>query len=320
MKRQFVRAMAASLALLFCVTALGQTPPTQGQTPATQGQMQAAQGQEDYLDVFSCRVKPEKRSDFDALARKISDANRANDGDRWIAMEATYGEGNLVNFVSTRRSYGELDQANEAFMKAMATAMGGQANVQKAFADFNATLNSSRSEFRRRRWDLSSNAPSDPAARAKLVGAAKWIRTTMVRVRLGHGPDFEAMLKELKAAREKTTPQEITLVSQAVAGQTGTVFYISTLKSSMAGFDGGTPMPQLLGQEGYQRFLKVSADSVVNTESAIYRLLPDLSNPPPEVASVASEFWTPQPAVTAAATPATTPGKMAAKPRAKAKK
>jgi len=310
--------MAASLALLFCVTALGQTPPTQGQTPATQGQMQAAQGQEDYLDVFSCRVKPEKRSDFDALARKISDANRANDGDRWIAMEATYGEGNLVNFVSTRRSYGELDQANEAFMKAMATAMGGQANVQKAFADFNATLNSSRSEFRRRRWDLSSNAPSDPAARAKLVGAAKWIRTTMVRVRLGHGPDFEAMLKELKAAREKTTPQEITLVSQAVAGQTGTVFYISTLKSSMAGFDGGTPMPQLLGQEGYQRFLKVSADAVLNTESAIYRLLPDLSNPPPEVASVAPEFWTPKPAVTTAAATATP--KMAAKPRAKAKK
>ncbi len=39
---------------------------------------QAQQALEGYLDVFTVQVKPEKRADFDAIARKISVANRQN--------------------------------------------------------------------------------------------------------------------------------------------------------------------------------------------------------------------------------------------------
>src|ERR1700756_162333 len=137
----------------------------------------------------------------------------------------------------------------------------GKAAADKMLQDFNQCLASSRSEFRRRRWDLSSNPPADPAAMAKLVGESRWLRTTVVHVRPGQVTSFEALLKDIKAAREKASPPQTVLVSQAVAGQEGTVFYVTTLQSSLAGFDA---------------------------------LPPDLSNAPEQVASVAPDFWIPK--------------------------
>jgi len=40
-----------------------------------------AQTYEGYLDVLTCKVKPEKRSDFDAMNKTMADANRHYRGD-----------------------------------------------------------------------------------------------------------------------------------------------------------------------------------------------------------------------------------------------
>ena len=106
---------------------------------------------------------------------------------------------------------------------------------------------------------------------------------------------MEAHLKELKAALEKTNPPQVMLVSQAVAGQAGTVFYVSAQEGSLGGFDRRTPTPQLLGEEGYQRFLKVAAESIEDTETVINHFLPELSNPAAEVTAAAPDFWAPKP-------------------------
>ena len=90
--------------------------------------------------------------------------------------------------------------------------------------DYSQCMANVRVEFRLRRWDLSSNAPADAAAMAKMLGNTRWLRTTAVHVRPGQVAVFEALLKDLKAAREKASPPQTALVSQAVAGQEGTVF------------------------------------------------------------------------------------------------
>jgi len=254
-----------------------------------------AQAQDDYLDVFTVQVRPEKRADFDAINKKIVAANRQNAGDTWLAMETTYGPGNRVTFVSQRHSYGDIEKATGMFYGAMEKAYG-KAATDKMFADFSQCLVSSRSEVRRRRWDLGANAPSDPAAYAKLIADSRWLRTTAVHVRPGQNNAFEAILKDLKAAREKSSPPQLMLVSQAVAGQEGTVYYVTTLQSSLAGFDTITPVSQLLGAEGYDKFLKASADTVADTETVINRFVPELSNPPQDVVAAAPDFWTPKPA------------------------
>lgn len=258
----------------------------------------AAQAQEEYLDVYIARVKPEKLANAEAVTKRMVEANRRNKGDAWTTLEVVYGEQNTLYFISQRRGYADIDAGMGAFMGALNKAFG-QAGAAKLFQDWNNCLAGSRGEVRRRRWDLSSNAPSDAAGRSKMMGEARWVRTNMVRVRPGRTADYEAQLRAIKAANEQSNPGVTTLVSQSSAGQQGTVFYLSALRSSMAGFDGGRPLSETLGREGYEKYLKIVSEVVLNTESLIGRLRPELSNVPAEVAAVAPAFWTPKPPMAA---------------------
>jgi len=118
-----------------------------------------------------------------------------------------------------------------------------------------------------------------------------------VHVRPGQVAAFEGLLKEIKAAREKASAAHTTLVSQAVAGQDGTVFYVTTLENSLAGFDTFPTIQQTLGDEGYAKFLKTSADVVSDTSTVINRFRPELSNAPEDVVAVAPDYWRPKPVV-----------------------
>lgn len=258
----------------------------------------AAQTQEEYIDIFSVKVKPEKRAQFDAVTKKFAAANRQNKGDAWLTTETVYGDGNRVTFASFRTSYGDIEKGMEAFMGSLAKSLG-QAGMQKVFDDFGACVESSRGEFRRRRRDLSTNPPADAAAMAQMLGAARWLRTTAVHVRPGKIADFEALLKEYKTAAEKVSPRMTVLVSQAVAGQEGTVFYITALRSSLSAFDDYPSVQKILGDDGYEKYLKNISETVAGSETTIGRFMPELSNVPAAVAAVAPDYWTPKPAVTA---------------------
>ena len=256
-----------------------------------------AQG--DYLDVLIVKVKPEKSADFNAIAKKMADANRRNNGDRWLAMETVYGESGTFVFTSTRQDYADVDKGNEAFAAALNKAYGKDA-AEKMLHDWDNCLISSRSELRRRRWDLSRKAPTDPAAYAKLVGESRLLRTTAVHIRPGHVAEFEALMKDAKEAGEKTANTQTVMVSQVIEGAKGTIFYISGLRSSLGGFDKNPTTREVLGEEGYKKFLQISAESVEGTESTLFHFSPRLSNPPEEVAQVASDFWNPKQIVAAA--------------------
>jgi len=257
------------------------------------GALAVAQGQRalgDYLDVYIAQVKPEKRAEFDAINVKMAAANRQNKGDIWVAMETVYGPGNQVTFVSTRNNYGEVESAMGAFEQALTKAYG-KTGMDKLGQDFNACVVNTRQEIRRRRWDLSSNAPADLAAYTKLIADSRWLRTIAVHVRPGLSPAFEDLLKDLKAAREKASPALTVLVSQAVAGQEGTVYYVTTLEPSLAAFDSIPSTQELLGDEGYARFLKVNAETISGAETVINHFLPELSNPPERIVAAAPDFW-----------------------------
>ena len=272
----------------------------------------AVHAQGDYLDVFIVKVKPEKVADFQALTKKWADANRRNNGDRWLALEAVYGEGNVYQFTSTRKDYAEIDKMNEAVMAAVNKAFGKEA-AEKMGRDFDNCLVSSRSELRRRRWDLSRKAPKDSDAYAKLMGESRLLRTTAVHVRPGHIDEFEAMLKNMKEAGEKNPDAQPVFVSQVIEGGKGTIFYVSTLRSSMAGFDHNPTMKDILGEDGYKKSQQINADAVEIAESTLYRFSPDLSNPPDEVAKVAADFWRPK-AMMAASTKTKTAPKTTVEP------
>ncbi len=274
----------------------------------------AAQAPEGYLDAYIVKVKPEKREAFDALTQKFVQANRKG-GDNWTALAAAYGEQNTVVFISTRASYADIEKASGAFVGALTKAYG-EAGMQKLFADFNNCIASGRGEVRLRRWDLSSNVAADPSAVEKILGQARWVRTVMVRVRPGRATEYEAWLKRIKAAVEKTPGNPPILVSQAVAGQQGIVYYISWLVKSLGDFDRLKPLPQIMGEAEFEKFQKAVAEVVLSNETTIYSLAPRLSNVPDAVANVAPDFWRPKAAaqLKLVAVPEAKP-KAAAKPK-----
>jgi hypothetical protein len=254
----------------------------------------AGQIREDYLDVFIARVKPEKRGAFDNLSRKMADANRKNKGDNWLCYEVFYGEHNAVYFVSARSGYGAIESGMQAFEGALAKALG-PAGAGKLFEDFGQTVISTRAEVRRRRLDLSANAPADAAAAARSIGETRFLRTFIIRVRPGRAAEYEAQLRANKEAQERGNPGVPILVSQSAAGQQGSVYYITIPAKSMADFDKMKPLPEVLGAQGYARYLKVVSEVVLNTESFIARFLPALSNPPADVVAADPAYWTPKP-------------------------
>jgi hypothetical protein len=259
----------------------------------------AVHAQGDYLDVLIVKVKPEKVADFQTLTKKSAEANRRFNGDRWIALEAVYGEGNVYQFTSTRKDYADIDKTGEAEMLALNKAFGKEA-AEKLEQDFNNCLVWSRTEFRRRRWDLSRKAPGDAEAYAKLIGESRLLRTTAVHIRPGRTAEFEALLKEVKEASEKNPDTQPVFVSQVLEGGKGATFYLSTLRSSIGGFDHNPTTKEILGDQAFKKLQQIIADTYDTSESTLYRISPELSNPPEEVAKVAMDFWHPKAQMAAA--------------------
>jgi len=257
----------------------------------------AVQAQGDYLDVYMVKAKPEKAADLESIAKKMVDANRRYNGDHWLAMETVYGEGDTIAFVSNRQDYADIDNATGAFMGALEKAYGKD-GAEKMLNEWNSCLAGSRSELRKRRWDLSWKAPQ-PGSYAKFIGESRVLRTTAVHVRPGHGPDFEALLKDIKTAEEQNPNTQPVLVSQVVEGGKGSIFYITGLRTEMGGFDKNPTLHDILGEEGYKKFLQISADSIESTESTLLRFSPEMSNPTNDILAAAPGFWQPKPVVAA---------------------
>ena len=96
-----------------------------------------------YLDLFVARVKPDKRAEFDAISKKTVEANRRNNGDKWIALEVAYGDQNTVIFSSSRETFGDVEKSSAVFMDAVGKAYGA-AGAAALFQQFSSTLESSR--------------------------------------------------------------------------------------------------------------------------------------------------------------------------------
>jgi hypothetical protein len=270
----------------------------------------AVQAQESYLDEYVAHVKPEKRAAYDALIKKLVAANRAH-GDTWVALETTYGQPDTLRFVSIRSSYAEVDKASGTFMGAVEKALGRPA-TENLFETLASYTVDARNILLRRRPDLSANYVSDPAEQAKTIGNTRFVRLVRITVKIGMGPRFEELAKQAKASEDKD-PTVRSWISQSVAGERPSVYYVAELQDSMAGFDAAPGLPKLMGADAYAKLLK-NASEVIDTEDiSISRFVPELSNPPADTVSAAPDFWRPKPAATKAAPAKPAPGQAPAK-------
>jgi len=82
------------------------------------------------------------------------------------------------------------------------------------------------------------------------------------------------------------------------------VYYLTMLAPTLGAYDSIASQQKLLGDDGYQKWLKSNADVVETSETTIHRFLPEISNAPTQVAAASPDFWNPKPVV-AAKKPAT---------------
>jgi hypothetical protein len=112
-------------------------------------------------------------------------------------------------------------------------------------------------------------------------------------------------MKDMKEAAEKNPDTAPVFVSQVIEGGKGAVFYVSSLRSSMGGFDHNPTVKEILGEDGFKKYQQVTADTLETSESNLFRFNPEISNPPEDVAKVAMDFWHPKAVVAAASKPKT---------------
>jgi len=109
------------------------------------------------------------------------------------------GNGFTYNFVSSQRSFAEIDKSGEAFGAAMAAMLGNPAGVRAFFHEFDKNLVGTHSEVRRRRPDLSAKMPSGPELR--------YLDATVIHVRNGYVRDYEEQVKALAAGSKNSVRQ-----------------------------------------------------------------------------------------------------------------
>jgi hypothetical protein len=248
-----------------------------------------------YRDVFTAKIKPEKRADFEAIARKVADANRRMQGDRFIALMSEYGDNYTFMAVSARESIGSVEKASQAFMNAMNEAFT-PSGAMKLLGEFSTTVNSSRAEIRRVRDDLSVNRPGTAEEELNVIGRMRYVSTTTYRLRPGKLGEWTEQHKLLKAAVEKqeTPNKRPYFISQGTVGALDTI-YASRLMSSLAELDDPfTPLAKLLGEDGAKTFLNAQIECVVSREQMVLRVMPEWSNPPDEIVAVAPDYWKPK--------------------------
>jgi hypothetical protein len=135
------------------------------------------------------------------------------------------------------------------------------------------------------------------------LAKARYVAVSMVRVRLGHSPDFKEMRQLLNSAFEKSGSQQRRVVYSVTSGAPGGTYLILSAMDSLKAMDpnpSAVSMEDAFGPENLARYRKMQADIVTSTESTLFRVNPKMSYPPQEYITADPDFWAPKPKPAAA--------------------
>jgi hypothetical protein len=252
--------------------------------------------QSKFLDMWVGQVRSDQTAQFDALVRKMADANRkAKDkGDSWIAYQDYYGALGRTYLVSSRAGLDEITEAEAKFLGALKE-FGG-ITPEKFSSDISRATMNAHGELHTRRWDLSFNVPKDPAESIHLLASARFLRVVTLSVKAGHTVAVEKQLGVLKRAMENAETKVPGFVSQSFAGAPGTVYSIVGVASTMGELEKRPTAQAVMGESAYSEFSGSLGENVENIEFRIVRIIPEWSNPPKEIADADPAFWRPKPA------------------------
>jgi len=138
------------------------------------------------------------------------------------------------------------------------------------------------------------------------IGQMRYFYVTTFRIRPGHEKDYIDANKIVRDAHEKANVPEHWAVFQVTSGMpNGTYLSFQPLKT-LAEVDAfpqthGKAYQDATGEEGRQKLRELASAGALSSETTIFAFSPKMSYVSKEIAAADPEFWTPKPAVEAAA-------------------
>jgi hypothetical protein len=268
------------------------------------------QGEPGYLETSRLKVRQDKVAEFNQLAMRIADANRRGNGDHWTAIVDMYGRDNFVWMVASRNSLSEIEPGMNKFGSAVKEFMGMP--LDRLMAEASKLTDSSTSELRVRRPDLSWNITDMPSWMAR-VARAKYLAVVNIHVKPGHIVDAEKQVMMIRDAMNGKPEAMAASVSQVRFGGDPGTLWITIPLAEITDIDKMSSPRTVLGEEGYRQYSEMAAQNYASVEFSLKRFVPEWSNPPAAFVEANPKFWTVKP-VPAMAKPKATPP--AAKPAA----
>jgi hypothetical protein len=215
-----------------------------------------------------------------------------------VGMVPVAGDQNQVLYLEGFQSFEALEAAD----KKLEATIGGSPTLQAemdALERNGGPLHSSqRTMIAVLRTDLSYRLLS-----AAAVGKSRYFSVTTSRIKVGHGPDYEAYVKQTNRAREKANLAESSAVYQVISGAPLGTFMSFTANRSLAELDsfrsGLTARQKAIeealgGEEVVRQRRETIEATVLESRSALYALNPKLGTPVAQIASADPDFWTPK--------------------------
>lgn len=163
------------------------------------------------------------------------------------------------------------------------------AELDKLSEQDTAYINNSRSIVVVYRPDLSYR----PAVN---LGEYRYFEVDAVRVRLGHGEDFNKLAKVQIEAHEKLNIDEHWAAFEVVEGMpSGTILFFTPMKSlKQADSDHGKQVREAMGEENAKKFEQFGREGIISDESNLFAFSPRMSYVTEQTIAADPSFWKPK--------------------------
>ncbi|MEO7540273.1 MAG: hypothetical protein ABIV21_09605 [Pyrinomonadaceae bacterium] len=230
---------------------------------------------------------------------------KANSPHHRLAMVPVAGNENEVMYFWGYDTFAEMEKSNAYLDNLSVTYKADFDRNRHEGEDYHVSQRDSIAVLRE---DLSYRPGAD-------IGHMRYLRVQTIRVKPGHQADFEEARKIINAAHEKVKIDENMAVYQMVGGaQSGTYLVLIPWKSldGLGTIPHGRAYRDAMGESNQNKLDKLSNDSILVDDVAIYAFNPQLSYLSPQMVAADPAFWTlkPMPPMM----PAPTTKKMGKKP------
>ncbi|HEU5452864.1 MAG TPA: hypothetical protein VFU76_12800 [Terriglobales bacterium] len=240
-----------------------------------------------YLWIEHVQLNTGKHLQFQDMVRQVRlAATDIAPGLHWMAASPLTGDARQMSIMIPHNTLGELDQTLQAMMKIEQAVLAKNVNLADQAAETEAGARFTLAKFRP---ELSYKFE-----RINPAFTTRW-QQTILYLKPGTDTEFTDLMKHvLELENQAADPNAKWMLYEVMGGTSMPAYVIVTPLKTLADLDVEPPeSAKQVYNESVVRMLQTSIkSSVVNMESNVMLVRPDLSRPPEALVAANPDFWT----------------------------